>query len=149
MEQTQLKEKRLNALMNEQRFADIQKTFDEYGFRMSHGTRIGINIFAAALPVLSRGGEIVFQEEDGKERSYVFPFQTAGTKRLNTSISQKSYDNIQQQLASHGLRLSEAARIGVSLFAAVLPVLARNGKLIFREPDSGEERAYVFPFLVN
>ena len=68
--------KRLNAIISARQHAKLQAVFRRYGMKLSEGMRIGLNIFAAALPVLARGGEIVFREEDGSERTYMFPFFT-------------------------------------------------------------------------
>lgn len=48
----------------------IKKIFSDHDLEYSDGTRIGRRLFAAALPVLARGGWIVFREADGQERKY-------------------------------------------------------------------------------
>lgn len=69
-------QKRLNANISADQHAKLQATFRKYGMKLTDGMRIGLNFFAAALPVLARGGEIVFREKDGSERTYMFPFFT-------------------------------------------------------------------------
>lgn len=70
------KMKRLNAVISAKQHERLQAVFEQHGMKISEGMRIGLNIFAAALPVLAQGGELVFREQDGKERVYVFPFLT-------------------------------------------------------------------------
>ena len=53
--------------------ARLQEIFDQYGLSYPEASRISRNVFAAALPLLARGGHLVFREPDGVERSYAFP----------------------------------------------------------------------------
>ena len=71
-------QKRLNCTISATKHGLLKEIFKRHGLKMSEGIRMSVNIFAAVLPVLARGGELVLREPDGKERSYVFPFLTAG-----------------------------------------------------------------------
>ncbi len=51
----------------------LQRIFARYGYKMTDAARMALNLFAAALPVLQNGGEIVLREADGKERVYSWP----------------------------------------------------------------------------
>ncbi len=66
--------KRLTGYISRKRYAQLKELFQRYNLTISEGVRIGLNVFAAALPLLGRGGELVFREPDGAERAYTFPF---------------------------------------------------------------------------
>lgn len=51
----------------------LDRIFARYGLASSDARRIGVRVLAGALPVLARGGEIVFREPSGQERAYSFP----------------------------------------------------------------------------
>jgi len=75
--------KRLNTAIDAKAHARVQSVFSTYGLKTSEGLRIGLNVFAAALPVLARGGELVFRDTDGQERAYMFPFLDTNTPQVN------------------------------------------------------------------
>lgn len=66
--------------------------------------------------------------------------------QLNTILGAEKLAVLLKIFGLHGLRISEALKSGLSILAAVLPVLARGGQLVLREPD-GAERIYVLPSL--
>lgn len=53
--------------------AVLWKIFQRYGMSSDEASRISLNVLAAALPLLARGGSLVFREPDGAERAYAFP----------------------------------------------------------------------------
>ena len=65
---------------------------------------------------------------------------------LSDLLGREKEELIRGLLAEHELSVPEGMRIALHIFAAALPVLARGGQLVFREPR-GEERAYEFPGL--
>ena len=67
--------KRLNAgYLNEETYQQIKAVFEEHNLSMGEGLRIGVQIFAKAVPVLAEGGQLVFRSVDGTEERYKFPF---------------------------------------------------------------------------
>ena len=72
------------------------------------------------------------------------PGSPAVLENLNRSIGAEDLAKIRDIFACHGLKFTEATRIALKIFAAALPVLARGGKIVFKEPDSSTERGYSF-----
>lgn len=147
-------EKRVNANISLRKHEALRERFVQHGIRTSEGARIGTNMFAAALPTLGVGGQVVFRDgETGQEKAYTFPLPSQnladdGKKRLHASMTSRQHDRLRSRFAKHGIRMADAIRIGANLFAAALPTLAAGGEIIFREPD-GKEKIYVFPFFMN
>ena len=65
---------RLECTISRRKRQMLEEIFREYNLDLSKGLTIGVHVLAAALPVLARGGELVFREADGSERRYVFAF---------------------------------------------------------------------------
>lgn len=64
--------KRISGTIDAESYAKLNGTFARYGLEISEAIRIALKFFAAALPVLARGGKVAFQEPDGTERAYRF-----------------------------------------------------------------------------
>ncbi len=88
------------------------------------------------------------QENDKAGPARDKPAQDREPKRLHAIIRAERYDLLRRIFANHGLNMSEGVRLGLSMAAALLPVLERGGELVSREPD-GAERVYVFSPVVN
>ncbi len=52
------------------------RTFENHGLGFEEAIRMGLNLFAAVFPVLSRGGQLVLREKDGRERTFHLPNPT-------------------------------------------------------------------------
>ncbi len=69
--------KRLTGSIPDGAYFLVKAALSRYGLTMSQGMRKGLNLFAAALPTLSRPkGEIVLRAANGEEQSFRFPFLT-------------------------------------------------------------------------
>lgn len=77
---TDLGRKRINCTMDRRQYDVIEGALRESlaDFNLSDAVRMGLHLVAAVLPLLSRGGQLVFREADGAERAYSVPGKKHG-----------------------------------------------------------------------
>ena len=154
--------RRLNSAIDGKNLAQIQEALEPFGIKVSEALRIGLNLLASALPILAKGGTIIFRSRDG-QRTYSLPIsnelgqswlpdaenESSGTKRLTGSVSDTAYLLIKSTFERFGLTMSDGMRKSVNLFAAALPTLNRpQGEIVLRSVD-GIEQSFRFPFLAT